>query len=183
MLKPDKLERYLVKGRMMVRTGTIPDGSCFFHAVHFALSEEYRGMSHNQRRAYIQKVRDQIADSLTIPMIKKLGQGTVWELLTAAYPNLDENGCLDAYRNLLRHEWVNEFCWELLQEVYQSNIIVIKDHELYRMFQNDFKYDNNIFLLWVDDSHYEVLGYHIDDVLIAYVVLTKHPFITLLRSS
>ena len=176
MLKPDKLERYIVEDQIMVRTGTIPDGSCFFHAVHYALSETYRNMSQTERMAYIQNIRDRIADFVTIPMVKKLGNGTIWELLRDEF-KLDDSGILDAYRHLLRHEWVNEFCWELLQEIYQSNIIVIKEHQIYQMFQNDYRYPNNIFLLWIHDSHYELLGYHIDDVLIGYVVMTQHPFI------
>ena len=181
MLRPGKLERYLVGDTIMVRTGTIGDGSCFFHSVHYALSEKYRAMNDDQKREYIQRVRNHIADSLTVPIVKNLGKGTVWELLLDGYSNLCDEDLLEVYKNLIRHEWVNEFCWELLQDVYQTNIIVIKDHKRYRLFQNEFKYPNNIFLLWVDESHYEVLGYHMNDVLIAYSMMNEHPFIQQLR--
>jgi hypothetical protein len=139
-------------------------------------------MDKHQRQAYTQQIRERIADALTLPMLKSLGKGAIYELMKASTPNVDDDTLLNMYKNEIKTEWVNEFGLELLQNVYQCNIIVIKDHDLYRTFQNDFKYDNNIFILWVDESHYEVLGYHIDDVLIAYVVLNQHPFIQKLRS-
>ncbi len=70
MLNPNELERYIVEDHIMVRTGTIPDGSCFFHAIHYALSEDYRNMTRKERMSYIQQIRDRIADSVTIPMVK-----------------------------------------------------------------------------------------------------------------
>ena len=47
----------------LIRTGTIGDGSCFFHSILTALSATYRNSSNGIKKSYIKKFRKKIADT------------------------------------------------------------------------------------------------------------------------
>ena len=64
----------------IIRTGTIQDGSCFFHAVLYALSKSYRAMSQETRIKYVAQVRKQLAQNVDIEVWKNLGKGEMAKL-------------------------------------------------------------------------------------------------------
>jgi hypothetical protein len=66
--------------RNIIRTGTIGDGSCFFHALLYALFSHYRGKSIPDRIAYVESVRNAMSDSLTIERWKTLGNGEMYKM-------------------------------------------------------------------------------------------------------
>ena len=179
MLEPYTQAPYEVCGQDMVRVGTPADGSCFFHAVYMALSPEYREMTQEEKVAHISREREHIAEGLTLTSLKSLGKGVVWELVCALSPEeMTDEERLEGFRDKVRTDWVDEFLWELLQDTYRVNFIVIQEHRLYK---REEKYPDNVFLLWVDHSHYEPLAYRINEGQMAYVVNAQHPFLTQLH--
>ena len=42
---------------VLVRTGTIGDGSCFFHALLHSYSNDYRSMNQEGRKNFCQKIK------------------------------------------------------------------------------------------------------------------------------
>lgn len=54
----------------LVRTGTIADGSCFFHAVLTSIKPSYRVLSLDQKSKIVEKLRNDIADSITFEVWK-----------------------------------------------------------------------------------------------------------------
>lgn len=69
----------------LVRTGTIGDGSCFFHTLCYSLFGSYRKMNIQKRLQYIQKLRHDLAESITLDRLKLLGNGEIFrmQLITA----------------------------------------------------------------------------------------------------
>lgn len=64
----------------IVRTGTVGDGSCFFHALLYSISGSYRKLSVPDRVNYVSKVRQKIAKSVDRMVWKNLGNGEVFRL-------------------------------------------------------------------------------------------------------
>jgi hypothetical protein len=62
---------------ILVRTGTVGDGSCLFHALLHSYSKEYVAMSENERMGYVEKLRATMADRMDFDKWKTLGKGVV----------------------------------------------------------------------------------------------------------
>ncbi len=55
----------------IVRTGTVPEGSCFFHSVLKGLNNDnYSNMSKSEKKMYAKKLRENIAESITLDYYK-----------------------------------------------------------------------------------------------------------------
>ena len=62
----------------LVRTGTISEGSCFFHSVLTASSATYRAtMNHSDKMKYVSKLRKALSNNLTESKWKRLGSSEV----------------------------------------------------------------------------------------------------------
>lgn len=61
----------------LIRTGTIGEGSCFFHAVIHGYSSNYRSWSITKRKSYVIRLRNIIANKLTKEKWKELSNGYV----------------------------------------------------------------------------------------------------------
>lgn len=59
----------------LIRTGTIGDGSCFFHAVMKSIYPNYSKKTENERREMISKLRLKLSDSLSLEQWESLGNG------------------------------------------------------------------------------------------------------------
>jgi hypothetical protein len=57
------------------RRGTIADGSCFFHAILYALSEEYRTFTIDQRQNAVVLIRQKASELCVSERILSLGKG------------------------------------------------------------------------------------------------------------
>ena len=66
---------------ILVRTGTIPDGACFFHALLHACSDEYVMLDEDDRSEYVKSLRRELADQLTYDTWKDLGDGVVSDVM------------------------------------------------------------------------------------------------------
>ncbi len=60
-----------------VRTGTVPDGSCFFHAVLTSIDKFYTKLDEKGRREYVKLLRKSLADDLTQEKWETFGTGTL----------------------------------------------------------------------------------------------------------
>lgn len=104
----------------IIRTGTISDGSCFFHALFYALSSTYRGLNEEERIQLIIKVRKEIARSITLNKWKMLGNGEIYRLQMASSLR-DEiiYLCTQLYstpseQHLVMNKWDNELLPKLI---------------------------------------------------------------------
>ena len=67
-----------VEGKdVLVRTGTIAEGSCFFHALLHAYSKEYVSMDTNGRMKFVKKLRVSIARKLDKKRWENLSNGLI----------------------------------------------------------------------------------------------------------
>lgn len=64
----------------LVRTGVIGDGSCFMHAVCFSLYADYRDLTEDKQKVYVQQLRKTIAESISLEQYKSLGSGELFRL-------------------------------------------------------------------------------------------------------
>lgn len=64
----------------LVRTGVLPDGSCFFHSVLYSILPTYRKLSRKEKTNIVTKIRDDIVNTLTIEEWKSIGDGEMFRL-------------------------------------------------------------------------------------------------------
>lgn len=80
-LKPENNEIFWTpiqeEDKEIIRTGTIGEGSCFFHSILTACSEEYNNKSINEKMSYVKDVREKIAEKVTKETWEKVGNGTI----------------------------------------------------------------------------------------------------------
>ena len=84
---------------VLVRSGTIPDGSCFFHAILHAYSKEYVSMDKRGRIKFVKKLRSSIARNVDRDRWENLSNG-----LIAKIPFQENVNTIlsDFYRYILR---------------------------------------------------------------------------------
>jgi hypothetical protein len=64
----------------IVRTGTIGDGSCLFHAIFQACLKEYPSLSQKEKIKLVENVRKKIANTFTIEQWKNLNDGMIYKV-------------------------------------------------------------------------------------------------------
>ena len=62
---------------VLVRTGTIAEGSCFFHALLHAYSKDYISMNENGRMKFVKKLRSSIAVKIDKSKWESLSNGLI----------------------------------------------------------------------------------------------------------
>lgn len=86
---------------VLVRTGTVSDGSCFFHAMLHAFSNDYVSMNTNGRAKFVKRLRSSIArkvdkerwESLSNGLIAKIPfQENINEILSDFYRYIERGG-------------------------------------------------------------------------------------------
>ena len=77
ILPPDKTFNYQIPNlpAVYVRTGVIGDGSCFFHSYLRATDHRYRQLTTDSRKDSVQKLRNSIADSVTLDNFRAISNG------------------------------------------------------------------------------------------------------------
>jgi ubiquinone/menaquinone biosynthesis C-methylase UbiE len=123
-LKPDTSEDINLYGLNFVRTGTIGEGSCFFHSLLYAISQDeefniYRKLDLNQRKKFIIDIRNDIADKLTLEKFLKINNGSYsyFKIVTK----------LQSYFNKRSKELFDE-----LINIFQSNTSLEEYYEAYK---------------------------------------------------
>ena len=62
---------------LIVRTGTVSDGSCFFHALLHAYSKKYVEMDKKERQNFVRQIRLDIAKHINIKNWQKITDGVI----------------------------------------------------------------------------------------------------------
>jgi len=61
----------------MVRSGTISDGSCFFHSILHAIDSKYRILTDEKKQETVKELREKIANSITKKKWETVSNGSV----------------------------------------------------------------------------------------------------------
>ena len=67
----------LEENEVLVRTGTIGDGSCFFHSILHAYSKKYALMDNDERCAFVHHLRTSMAGNIDKDKWEALGDGLI----------------------------------------------------------------------------------------------------------
>jgi hypothetical protein len=118
---------------VLVRTGTIAEGSCFFHALLHAYSKDYISMNENGRRKFVKKLRSSIAvkidksrwESLSNGLIAKISfQENVNIILSDFYKYISKGGGVGrtksvrkVIRSLIKDEKVDIETYKIIMEM------------------------------------------------------------------
>jgi hypothetical protein len=85
MLEPDKTSTYYLSfsppEKVYVRTGVHGDGSCFYHAYLRITKNQYKNASYDERRAYVSRLRNSLAESVTSDSLSKLNNKELRRML------------------------------------------------------------------------------------------------------
>jgi SAM-dependent methyltransferase len=79
MLEMDKNVAFRVSyiNKHLVRTGTVGDGSCFFHSVLKCISPDYSKLDKQERKEFVGRLRDKMANDLSQEKWESFGKGTL----------------------------------------------------------------------------------------------------------
>lgn len=80
MLPPNKTVVFWspVEGEdVLVRTGTLGDGSCFFHSLLYAYSKEYVGLDKHGRVKFVKRLRASMAGKINRESWEEIGNGLI----------------------------------------------------------------------------------------------------------
>ena len=118
---------------VLVRTGTIAEGSCFFHALLHAYSKDYISMNENGRMKFVKKLRSSIAvkidkskwESLSNGLIAKISfQENVNIILSDFYKYISKGGGVGrtksvrkVVRSLIKDEKVDVETYKIIMEM------------------------------------------------------------------
>lgn len=100
-------------------------------------------------------------------MFKKLVGSINMEIDFYQFFNLFMECCLEkSYRRFIKtiknaNKWFNIRMLEIVMDLIQCNIYIFNhpSFTLYSIDKEIYKYNNNIFILWVDENHFETIGY------------------------
>lgn len=67
----------LQENYVMTRTGTIPDGSCYFHSILHGCSKRYYIMNNEEKKKYVKILRSKLALKITKENWEELGYGII----------------------------------------------------------------------------------------------------------
>ena len=158
----------------LFRTATIPDGSCFFHTILNGLFSddgggEYQTSNDNEKKEMASNLRYDLADDL--PSHWESVGGGIWAELSKEQQNRLRQGdqldpdeidySAEGLVNLLKsEEHVGTEFISFISDFYQINVhlLVGTVDDLYPSESSGDKYDEDIFLLFVNDNHYELLA-------------------------
>jgi SAM-dependent methyltransferase len=159
-LKDGEIERF--KNTMfgdIVRIGTIRDGSCFFHAILYALSSEYRNANSVMRMQIVAQFRTNLKSKFTKAVYNNLGNGNLasLDMLDFSYETMKENlGNPTEYVGNEFLEFVSDVIGVNIRFISGNNPKVYNHGEdrsiVYRTSRS------NIIIYWQGDNHYELIG-------------------------
>lgn len=103
----------------LVRTSTISDGNCMFHAILSSYSKKYIKLSDEEKTEYVQKLRSMLPDSITKDIWLKIGYGETSRL---EYSVVLNNILHNVYAYILEDESLE---YPQLQEYIHTNTNLI----------------------------------------------------------
>jgi hypothetical protein len=141
------------------RRGIIADGSCFFHAILYALSNEYRTFSIEQRQRAVVHIREKASELCFPDRILSLGKGMACLPMFHAL-------CLQAFPETekMLEKYANKPVRELIQHMEGSGITELID-TCVRLYREMIRNPN----AWVSYELFELL----QDILDVNVVILQ----------
>lgn len=144
---------------------TIGDGSCFLHAVVSSLCPQYYKLNHDQKIKLAKNIRYDLALALKDDLIyNSLSRGQIEEI-SKSVKEMSKN-YMQAY--LVSGEWINMSFIELISNILNINIIIIRhatkdfyytgDPEIYFKKQRD-----SLFIYYYDNAHFETMHVETED--------------------
>ena len=123
-----KFNTSIYRNSDLVRTGILPDGSCFLHAILYATSAKYRNSNDDRKNTIISEFRQTLGDSLTKDQWLSLSNGELSKISYAI-----------EFRRLL------DDLYESDDNVTKFILNVIKKEEIEKMFESSLKYEDIYF--------------------------------------
>ena len=119
----------IYKDADLVRTGILPDGSCFLHAILYATSAKYRNSTEGRKRTIVSEFRNTLGDALTKDQWLLLSDGELSKMSYAVQ-----------FRRLLDDLYNNK-----QDDVLNFILSVLKKEEIETMFESSLKYKDLYF--------------------------------------
>jgi hypothetical protein len=146
----------------LVRTGVVGDGSCFFHALFYALCPSYHQLTESEQCDQIRQERLKFAQSYTLED---------WKSLLHQY-----------YCDKLAYDWVDSILIPPIRAYYQCNFIFI-DMETRDLYEPpSWEFSQSVLIGWVGHEHYESIGELLANQTVRRVFSDSHPLIQRLRA-
>lgn len=123
-----KFNTSIYKDKDLVRTGILPDGSCFLHAILYATSAKYRNSVDNRKNTIVSEFRQTLGDALTKDQWLSLSDGELSKMSYAV-----------EFRRILDELYESE------DNVTKFILNVIKKEEVEKMFESSLKYKDIYF--------------------------------------
>ena len=170
---------------VLVRTGTIPDGSCFYHSLLHAYSRDYVNMNENGRMKFVRRLRASMAgkidkdkwESMSNGLISRLGfQEHVHKLFIDFYQFIerkDTKGKTRILRKVLRNIELDNNDEDLLEayriivdmlpftECFEKNILP----QTYSKTEDKLLFECTELMVRIGEEYYEKIFLNIDEKL------------------
>jgi hypothetical protein len=159
----------------MLRIGTIGDGSCFFHALCQAISQEYRNLPLPNRIEHVRNLRKQLAKHISLDIIKLLGRGEIFRLsfitlLGGLEMPLKQ---IEKIQETLSSDWKDTFvssCIRIIGDTSLLEPLQKIEQDIQTHFRQHLEYG------WVDECLIELIQYLFkrNIQIVSYPSLTKY---------
>lgn len=156
ILAPDKTRIFSTPiYNPVVRTGVIGDGSCFFHCVAFALYKEYKKYTLHERTEFVNNLREQVVQWVSLDRLKLLGNGEIYKMYIIDMIRAYNKKLMDSDTfSKWDHDVLSNACnkWKSI-DIHDFNI------QLYPTINDDvvLEFKNYVSMNWVDNIFLELL--------------------------
>lgn len=145
----------------LVSVPTIGDGSCMFHSILQAFNRTYIQSSIAEKRKMTRQFRNDLADVLDKKIngelcYDKLSRGS----LKSISSHVPEVSLKEMKRSLKSNEWGDYRFLELISNILELDIYVIKEDNIYKLGDKDlyYKHRDSIIIFNDDNVHFETVG-------------------------
>jgi len=145
----------------LVRVPTIGDGSCMFHSILQAFNRTYIHSSMEEKLRITRQFRNDLADILDKKIdgeicYDKLSRGSLKNIA----PHVPEVSLKEMKRSLKSNEWGDYRFLELISNILELDIYVIKEDNIYKLGDKELYYKrrDSIIIFNDDNVHFETIG-------------------------
>lgn len=173
---PQEIRSTKLNGKL-IRFGNPQDGSCYIHGILRAFSASYRKLSTPEKQSWMVQLRSDMSKNYTREIHDSIGNGFFKETQNPAYTYENVKEALSKTTF-----WITQELMEFIGDQLETNIYILRgiDAEPYK-----FGYTNshvkpgrkNIVLYWINENHYETIGYMENQDTARTVFADDHPLI------
>jgi hypothetical protein len=136
---------------------TLEDGSCFLHAILYAISPYYRKLEKRKKISFARKLRDDLADVLP-EYYPDLSRGELKNLSK----EIKETKLAKMQDFLRSSQWFNQLYLEFISNIFEIDIYIIdyKRNNLYNTGDRELLYKDrpSVIIGYQDENHFETLA-------------------------